>query len=51
VIWGARTFAVLSAAGEGAERTDAAMRERAAASARNRAQWQREVPDKVSETR
>ncbi|MFF7369782.1 hypothetical protein [Streptomyces tricolor] len=49
VIWGARTFADLSATGEEAERTDAAKREFAAASARNRAQWQREALDKVSE--
>lgn len=49
VIWGARLFSGLSATGEEAERTDAAMREHAAASARNRAQWQREALDKVSE--
>ncbi|MFJ8017374.1 hypothetical protein [Streptomyces sp. NPDC096339] len=48
VRWGARLFHDLSATGEEAARTDAAMRDRAAAAADNQAQWRREALDKVS---
>ncbi|MFI5867288.1 hypothetical protein [Streptomyces sp. NPDC051546] len=49
VIWGARLFHDLSATGEDAARTDAAMRERAAKTVRNEAQWRSEALDKVSQ--